>query len=550
MKHWRALAIAFIATLVATAAFVPVWRQPARGVHLLEEPAKSPIAGPFRPEQSAALFVGVRKFTHDTIEVPFAADDAVDLAYKFALDPRVRLVPPERVVIALSGRPQKEDSQARLRDLLDAGARIQEAGPSDILALLQQQAATAGKDGMLIVSIATHGYVKDGVPYILGSTSLFRYPETALPTPKLFDIASRSEAQRSLFFIDACRERISKAERAGTFAATAAPLISRIGRTNGQIVFFAAAAGGYAYDSDGNGVFTKAVLDALSCKAARVRGVVTVDTLHRYVERIVGTWIRQHRDPHLPVATQVSLDGNTHTMPLCECDDNPPPPLLNPRAATFAGSVVTTFGAQGMSLWTRDVAAPIARVEVEDLDGDGSREVVVGANALVVFDRTGTREWTVENGMRLRTFLVGDLFRGDKELQIVTLWEDERTAHSQIALSSGNGQRLATFASAGVLQHIVIDRPTSHHGRKIIAAGGATVMVLHPDLKLAWAGRLSPAAERIARIAVVDHDNDGRRDIAVTTSSGHVVYVDFDGRAMDGTSSRLALQLIPRHARP
>ena len=144
---------------------------------------------------------------------------------------------------------------------------------------------------LLIVSIATHGFIKDGVPYILGSNSLFQYPETALPTPKLFDIASTAEARRSLFFIDACRERITGDARAGASPATAAPLISRMGRVNGQVVFAAAAAGGYAYDDDGNGVFTKAVLEGLSCKAALVRGAVTAGTLDTFVERSVRAWI-------------------------------------------------------------------------------------------------------------------------------------------------------------------------------------------------------------------------------------------------------------------
>jgi len=546
MKHWKAFAIGIIAILAATVTFVPMWRQPARGVRLLDQPTTT-VAGFFIPEQSAALFIGVRKFTHDkTIEVPFAADDAVDLAYKFALDRRVRLVPPERVVIALSGRPQKHESRARLNELIDAGAKVEEAGQSDIVALLQQQAATAGKDGMLIVSIATHGYVKDGVPYILGSTSIFEYPETALPTPKLFEIAAKSEARRSVFFIDACRKRISKTERAGAMAATAAPLISRIGRVHGQVVFFAAAAGGYAYDGDGNGVFTKSVLDALDCKAARVRGAVTVETLHRYVERTVRTWIRQHRDPNIRAATQVSLDGDTHTMPLCDCEKPPPPSSSeNPKSATYAGSTVTAFSAEGTRLWSRDVAGPIGHVVVDDLDSDGSREVVVATNTLAVFDRKGTHVWAIEDARRLRTFFIDDFLWRDQGRQIVVLWDDESGSRSRVAMYSGKGQRLSTYEFAGRLQHITIDRPTSHHGRKIIIAGSSTVMVLDSSLKPLWTGVLSSPSERITRLTVVDHNNDSRRDILLTTASGRV-YVDFEGYMIDGSSVGLTLRMVPR----
>jgi hypothetical protein len=40
----------------------------------------------FDPQYSAALFVGVRDFTDVTLApVPYALDDAVDLAYEFAI---------------------------------------------------------------------------------------------------------------------------------------------------------------------------------------------------------------------------------------------------------------------------------------------------------------------------------------------------------------------------------------------------------------------------------------------------------------------------------
>ena len=66
--------------------------------------ASSP--GTFHREAAAGLFVGVREFPHDaTLEVPYAVDDAVDLAYRFSLDQRVGLIPPRRVVLAISGSP-------------------------------------------------------------------------------------------------------------------------------------------------------------------------------------------------------------------------------------------------------------------------------------------------------------------------------------------------------------------------------------------------------------------------------------------------------------
>lgn len=289
----------------------------SRSVRILP-PAGSTAAARFEPAQSTGLFIGVRRFTRpNTLKVPYAADDAVDLAYMFALHPRVRLVPPDRVVIALMGRPQKAESQRKLAELKAAGATEVKADRQTIVAMLQRQAAAAGKDGMFIVSLATHGYVRHGTPYILGS-------DNELSTARIFDIASTSPARRSLIFIDACRERIVGGRRGlAPDPGTAAPLMSRMGRIEGLVVFYAATANKWAYDGDGNGVFTKNVLDGLNCNAAAVRDVVTVATLRRYVERETLRWIREHRDPNLGAATQVSIDGRSDAMPLSHCSVGP-----------------------------------------------------------------------------------------------------------------------------------------------------------------------------------------------------------------------------------
>ena len=284
----------------------------------------------FDRKQSAALFVGVRRFTNDQrlTEVKYAVDDAIDLASVLALNQRVGLVTPGRVVLALSGTPRKPESQQRLDQLVAAGATVAEASQADILALIERQAGLAGKDGVLIVSYSSHGFTLDGMQYVLASSSLFEHPETSISTAKLLDIADRSDAARSLVFVDACRERVTADTRSvdGAVdiddAAAAAPLIEGMTHADGQVVFFAAAAGKYAYDDDErkNGVFTAAVIDGLLCNAATdERGLVTVETLADYVENNVRSWIQKHKDPSARRAIQVNMDGQTKTMPLAVC---------------------------------------------------------------------------------------------------------------------------------------------------------------------------------------------------------------------------------------
>ena len=533
-----------------------------RGVRLLQTNER-PEPQTFNPRQSAGLFIGVRKFTRDenTLEVPYAADDAVDLAYVFAFDRRVALVSPSRVVIALSGRPQKEESKRHLEELEQAGAKIEKAEASDILLLLQRQAALASKDGMLIVSIATHGFVRNGVPYILGSTSVFQFAETAVPVPRLFDIAATSDAPRSLFFVDACRERITDDSRAGASPETAAPLVSRMNHVHGQVVFYAAAAGGYAYDDDGNGVFTKAVLEGLRCKAAFARGAVTVETLHTFVERNVRRWIRQHRNATVAAATQVSMEGDSRNMPLCACIGPLPSPPRDVANAVKQGSKVTALAADGAPLWSRDVSGDISRVEVADIDDDGSHEVVIGAGkSLQVFDRTGAKSWSADEKMNLRAFVIEHLLRHDPTLQITTVWND--ADQSVIATYNANGQCISRYAHHGRLQQVVIDRPTSHHNRKIVATGTdddagttfgirnpvAALVVLDNGGDLVWEGVVLPPTERVARLAVADRD-EYSRDITLSTTAGDEIHVDFNGVVLAKSSPRVMLKVLPRNAR-
>ena len=127
-------------------------------------PSTADHAG-FNRDESAALFVGVRDFTHRELSsVPYAADDAVDLAYLFVFDWRSRLVRADRVILALSGDPVKSESRRRLEMLQHAGASVRHADAADIVFFVKRQSALAGKNGILILSLATHGFVQRRPP--------------------------------------------------------------------------------------------------------------------------------------------------------------------------------------------------------------------------------------------------------------------------------------------------------------------------------------------------------------------------------------------------
>ncbi|HYC90972.1 MAG TPA: caspase family protein [Thermoanaerobaculia bacterium] len=489
----------------------------------------------FSRDESTALFVGVRTFRHDdTLTVPFAGDDAIDLAYRFTLDQRVGLIPPRRAVLALSGSPQKEESKRRLAELKAAGVRVENATSGDIDNLLREQVSQTGRRGLFVLSLATHGFQHNGDSYILGSTSSFDSPGTSLRTAKLLEIAG--ETPRSLIFIDACRDRIGPGSRgASPDPAAAAPHIRRMGGVQGQVIFYAAAPGEYAYDDEvhQNGVFTKAVLDGLACEASAPNGTVVAQTLHTYVDREVRGWIQKNHNKTVDPATQISMEGTTRNMPLSECWRDPGPLIR----VSVDDSLIAAYSESGKTLFRHDLRQPIVAAEAADLDADARYEVVVGLrDRIEVLDRDGKLRWKHPgHGGTLETFTTGDLFE-KKTAYVVAVWYDGHSSH--LVVLDRNGKEHSTFEYPGKLTHVAVGRPTNMHAPKIVATTRDGVLLLHPrkleNAPPLWHRRASGDTIRDLRILDIDHDS--RRDIVVTTDGG-TSWLTFDGKIVRGKAA-------------
>ena len=278
------------------------------------------------PKQSAALFVGVRDFPWDKTltSVPYAVDDAIDLAYELTMEQPQTLVDATRVVLALSGQPQKIESQEKLRKLVAAGATPRTATTEDILDVLESESRSVPSNGILIVAFATHGVSDEGTQYLLtASSTLDHYHRTALTDAEIRETISRNGVARSLIFIDACRERLLKDRRSGDVdPRSVAAFVHVFNKITGQVVFSAAPGGGYAYDDEErrNGVFTATVIEGLHCGArANASGFITVDALHSYVESHVLAWMQAHKNRDARTATQWTSEGNSKELPLSIC---------------------------------------------------------------------------------------------------------------------------------------------------------------------------------------------------------------------------------------
>ena len=278
------------------------------------------------PQKSAALFVGIRDFPWDKTltTVPYAVDDAVDLAYEFTMDQVRPLVDAKRVVLALCGEPQKAESLEKLKKLLAAGAMRRNATTEDILNQLESQSQSVGLNGIFIVAFATHGVSDEGIQYLLTASSMLgHYRSNGLTDAEIRETISRNGVARSLIFIDACRERLTKDRRSGEVDPRSVAAFARaFSKINGQVVFSAAPGGGYAYEDEErrNGVFTATVIEGLHCGAeANEAGFITVDSLHSYVESHVLAWLQKHKNHDAKTATQWTSEGSSKELPLSIC---------------------------------------------------------------------------------------------------------------------------------------------------------------------------------------------------------------------------------------
>ena len=510
MNHWKPVAIGVILIGLATATVVPMMRH-ARSVRPAAAQSPEP---PFDPQRSAGLFVGVRTFTGgSTPEVPYAVDDAIDLAYTFACDRRVHLVMPHNVILALAGSPQKPESQRRLRELTDEGAEVR--GAEELDELLDRQSARAGRGGLLIASFATHGFVDGGISHVLGS-------ERTYSMAKMLDRIAEHGVPRSLIIVDACKERTAGARGAGG-GSYIMPLMQKMPRIQGQVMLSVA---GLAYDDPRscNGVFTRAVIDGLNCKATSPRCQVTAETLAQYVERTVRKWIRANRNPNVRSATQINVDGEARNMPLAQCCATPAPKMN----ITSAGSVVTVASAG--SLWRHDVGRPITSTM------QAGEHVIVGTDdSLIAFGSDGKRQWTVNAG-GLRACAAGDLFRKHND-QIVAL------SDSHLSIYEGDGSLTSTYEHSEDFRHIAICRATSRHVPRLVVAGTNRVLAFDPkkiaDGKPLWRGRLS---ESITAIKVADCNRDTTQDIVITTTSGATLNIDYEGKVIGHSPVGFALE--------
>jgi formylglycine-generating enzyme required for sulfatase activity len=257
----------------------------------------------FDPRQSAGLFVGVREFKDPTIPlVAYAADDAVDLAHLFTLE--LGLLDPKKVVLAISGEPQKPESRQRLAELRERGADRIPATNDQIYQRAYELGRETGEQGLYVVTLASHGLADQGQVVLLPENSWGQRPvHTGIHLLTLMDDVERAIAPRRLLIADCCRARRQSPVR--DFQETeeerqeamqlSRRLCEELAARRGMASLSGTTHGGLTYDDHKakNGVFTGALLAGLR-GAAAVAGkpFITLGDLAAYADQRVSTWIQ------------------------------------------------------------------------------------------------------------------------------------------------------------------------------------------------------------------------------------------------------------------
>ena len=264
-------------------------------------PSKLPASARKFRDVSAGLFMGVSEFVDTRLStVPYAVDDAVDLAHLFVVE--LELLDAAKAGLLLAGEPRKDKSKTRLETLLGLGVKRASARMPEVYREVQGLGLQTGRDGLFVLSFAGHGVTDRGSGVLLLEDAVrWKLERTGLHWEDLLvEMNERVKAERKLLFLDACRELYTDDKRG------AGEVESRFGEAfvqameaaKGCAVLSGAGLGGLAYDDTtrGNGVFTAALLDGLSGEApGNADALVTVVELAQFAEERVNAWIRAHK---------------------------------------------------------------------------------------------------------------------------------------------------------------------------------------------------------------------------------------------------------------
>jgi len=262
--------------------------QDRRGLKVVQEAVINDL--PHNQGKRIAICVGVNGYRDESItDLEKAANDALGM------------------VKALSGPGQfdkiytfinnKEGNNLLGRQLETPAVQPNRAPEaSEILRLLENLKSELKPEDLVVFSFSGHGVSNSGGDGFLlcSDTSYQDLFESSLPVSTIVDWIESSGVQKSVFFIDACREQVSEYQSRGLGRGRLEAIAYSQARVSAT--FYATRTGWYSFEdvNSNYGIFTRFVLDAITGSAdyqgGNQDGLVTFSELAGFVEQGVSQY--------------------------------------------------------------------------------------------------------------------------------------------------------------------------------------------------------------------------------------------------------------------
>ncbi len=249
---------------------------------------------------SAGLFVGVGRFdpVSGLADLRFTPDDAVALAHLFALE--FKLIPPAHVRIALGGEPRSANGKAMLHELVEAGASVGAAKRVELLDALDATVRDASApEGLLVVSVGSHGFEEKGTAYVMPSDGRRKYVgSTGVSVQSVKDTLREARANKRVLILDACRETLGTEVRGEAKMDSA--LREALKASEGFAILASCGAGQLSWESPEleQGVFTHFLLEAVrgGAGADSADGFIRLGDASAHATRATRDWVKAQKN--------------------------------------------------------------------------------------------------------------------------------------------------------------------------------------------------------------------------------------------------------------
>lgn len=160
-------------------------------------------------------------------------------------------------------------------------------GPADIVERQELRDAIeqlfAGDSGIEVALLyfAGHGHLEATGGYLCAGDC--KTGHDGMPLSEIMTMAHLSKAQNKIIFLDSCHSGI-----AGSHPAHGTAEIS-----DGVTILTASTADQYSTESDGAGLFTSLLVDALGGEAANLVGDITPGAVYAHIDQSLGNWAMQ-----------------------------------------------------------------------------------------------------------------------------------------------------------------------------------------------------------------------------------------------------------------